>query len=129
MAGNLGYDMTIALNGNTFAGVRSKNPSFNREPVDISDDNSQGWRELLAIPGQRQVNIPVSGIVKDTVLREAFFAGDVLHGIEITYPDGGVLVGSFFMASYSETGEYNGAITFDAEFQSSGEVTYDGAST
>jgi len=129
MPADIGGNMTIALNGNVFAGVRSKNPSFNREPIDISDDNSAGWRELLEVPGQRQINIPVSGVVKDTVLREAFFAGDVLHGIEITYPDGGLLAGDFFMASYSETGEYNGAITFDAEFQSSGEVTYDGAST
>jgi hypothetical protein len=42
----------------------------------------------------------------------------------ITYPDGGVLSGTFFLASYTDTGAYHDATTFQAELQSSGPVSY-----
>jgi TP901-1 family phage major tail protein len=115
----------LRVDGAPLAGVRSKNPSFNKEPIDITDDNSAGWRELLATPGQRDVTIPVSGVTKSPFLRQAFFNSDILRDVELEYPDGGILSGTFFLASYSETGEYNGAITFSTELQSSGAVAYD----
>lgn len=123
--GTIGRYILLALNGEPVAGLRSKNPQFNKEPIDVTDDNSQGWRELLAEPGQRDVTIPVSGLVKDPLMRQQFFAGNVLHNVTLTYPDGGVLTGTFFLASYSETAEYNGAVSFETELQSSGEITYD----
>lgn len=125
MTADVGRNIVMAVDSEPLAGVRSKNPSFNKEPIDITDDDSSGWRELLATPGQRDVSIPVSGITKSPRLRQAFFNSEVLHGVTLTYPDGGVLSGSFFLGSYKETGEYNGAITFDTEYQSSGEIIYD----
>ena len=112
MGADVGRNIVLNYNGGPIAGVRTKNPAFNREPIDITDDDSAGWRELLAIPGQKQVNLPVSGICETPVLREAFFGSDVLENLELMYPDGGVLSGNFFMSSYTETVEYNGAITF-----------------
>ena len=35
-------------------------------------------------------------------------------------------VGDFFLASMNFSGEYQGAVTFEAEFQSAGAVTYSG---
>gem|GEM_PF-3682251 len=49
---------------------------------------------------------------------EAWFNGDRSQTAVITYPDGGVLSGTFFLA-----GAYNDATTFQAEPQSSGPVT------
>lgn len=125
MTADVGRNIILTMDGQPIAGVRSKNPSFNKEPVDISDDNSNGWKELLATPGSRDIKIPISGVTKESLLRESFFTGDVLHAVVLTYPDGGTLTGDFFLASYSETGEYNGAITFSTELQSSGEIVYD----
>lgn len=125
MTADVGRNIKLKMDGSPIAGVRSKNPSFNKEPVDISDDDSNGWKELLATPGSRDVKIPISGVTKSSLLREAFFNGDVLHAVELEYADGGTLTGDFFLATYSETGEYNGAITFSTELQSSGEVVYD----
>lgn len=128
MAGTIGRKILLALSGQPVAGLRSKNPKFNKEPIDITDDNSEGWRELLAEPGQRDVTIPVSGLMKDDFFMSEFFAGNVLRAVTLTYPDGGVISGDFFLATYSQTGEYNGAVTFDTELQSSGEVSYNSAS-
>lgn len=121
----LGRQMTLTVDSAPLAGVRSKNPSFNKEPVDISDDNSRGWKELLAEPGSRDIKIPISGVTKSPLLRQHFFNNATLHDVVLTYLDGGTLTGSFFLATYAETGEYNGAITFSTELQSSGEVVYD----
>jgi hypothetical protein len=41
----------------------------------------------------------------------------------IAYSDGGLLWDSFFVASYTDTGAYNEATTFQVEFQSSGPVS------
>ncbi|RFA24347.1 hypothetical protein CAI21_21980 [Alkalilimnicola ehrlichii] len=106
------------------AGIRTKNPQCNSEPVDVTDDDSDGWRELLAEPGEQSVDISLSGITKSDTLKGDWFNGQRMGEAELEYPDGGVLSGQFFLANYSETGEYNEGTTFDAELQSSGEVIY-----
>ena len=57
-------------------------------------------------------------------LKDDWFNGDRMQTATITYPDGGVLSGTFFLASYTDTGAYNDATTFQAELQSSGPVSY-----
>lgn len=123
-----GREVALAVDSETIGGVRTKNPQCNKEPIDVTDDDSSGWRELLAKPGQREVNLSVSGVVDGDKLRAAYYANDALHDVTLTYPDGGELSGSFFLASYNETGEYNGATTFESEFQSTGTITYTPAS-
>lgn len=124
MAKFAGREITLVVDSAAIGGVRTKNPQMNKEPIDVTDDDSSGWRELLALPGQREVNLSVSGVVDDDTLRAAYFASETLHDVTFTYPDGGELAGSFFLASYNETGEYNGATTFESEFQSTGAITY-----
>jgi TP901-1 family phage major tail protein len=110
------------------AGVRTKSVAVNGEPIDITNDDSAGWRELMQEPGEMQVSFTVSGVLLDDTLKEeAFDDADRTKDTQFVYPDGGVIEGSFYLASYTETGEYNGAATFDAEFQSSGEIVYDPA--
>ena len=111
----------------TIASVRSKSVSISNEPIDITTDDSDGWRTLLAEPGNRTVDISVSGVMVDDELRALILAATdsvVLESISIVYPDGGSIEGSFYLNSYSETGEYQDAVTFEASLQSSGPITY-----
>lgn len=116
----------------TFAvvkGVRTKNPTITREPVDVTTDDDNGWRTLLAVPGQRQIDLSVSGLTEDDALIASIMSGaSVFEEIRITLPSGAVMQGNFFFNDLSLTGEYNNAVTFEGEMQSSGEVTYTPAS-
>lgn len=108
---------------NTVAGVREKSVSLNGEPIDVTNDDDNGWRTLLSVSQQDEVNITVSGVTKDDVLRAAWF-GTRMDNAELVWPDGAKIEGTFVLASYTETGAYQDAITFEAELRSSGEVTY-----
>lgn len=113
------------------AGVRTKGIQINNEPIDVTNDDSDGWRTLLEEPGERTLNLSLSGIIIDGDLKEVVMGDgnspppDLVRHVTLTYPDGGELSGDFFLASYNETGEYNGAATFDLELQSTGEFVYD----
>ncbi len=124
MAGFVGRKIILTWGGQQIDGVREKSAALNGEPIDVTADESDGWRELLADPGQNEANISISGVTKSDRLKDDWFNGDRMQTATITYPDGGVLSGTFFLASYTDTGAYNDATTFQAELQSSGEVAY-----
>lgn len=124
MAKHLGRKVIFKRDGEPVANLRTKELQVNRGPVDVSDDDSSGWREILPEPGQIEIDWSVSGILANDALRvEALTMGGI-EADTIEYPDGGELTGDFFLSSYSETHEYNEVSTFDAELQSSGEMTY-----
>jgi predicted secreted protein len=126
--GFLGRDVAFQWGGNSpgdsIPGVREKGIEINGEPVDVTSDENLGWRTLLTEPGQKEVTVSVSGVTKNDRLKADWFANRRTQPIIITYPDGAILTGTFYMASYTDTGPYNDATTFEAEFQNSGEVTY-----
>jgi predicted secreted protein len=105
-------------------GVREKGVALNGEPVDVSADDSSGWRELLDVAAENQVDLSLSGVTREDQLKQDWFGGNRTKAVTITYPDGGVIAGDFYLANYNETGTYNDAVTFDAELQSTGVVTY-----
>jgi len=125
--GHLGREMVLTVAGQSIAGSQTKGLTCNNEPVDVTDDNSNGWRELMAIPGLKTVELPLSGVLKNLELMRAFFSaagGSQMFAINITYADGSTVAGDFMLASFSETGESNGAKTFDSTWQSAGEITF-----
>lgn len=124
MAGRIGRKVALTWAGTALNGVREKSAAYGGTPIDVTDGASDGWRELLDEDGERTVDISVSGVVKDAVLKSAFFATDRVQAMTITYPDGGILSGDFFLVSYSESEPYKDASTFEASFQSTGTVTY-----
>ena len=125
MSAESGRKLLIKRNGSIIAGVRTKGVTFNREPVDITNDDDDGWRGVLAEPGEKQLDLSVGGVSKDDTLRAiAFTDPAVLEDMTLEFPDGGLIAGDFFVSNYSETGNYNEAITFEASFQSSGVITY-----
>lgn len=119
-----GRDLELTWNGNAIAGVREKGVTINGEPIDVTSDDDDGWRKLLTTPGQKQVDISVSGVTKGHVLKADWFANNRQRTATITYPDGDTITGTFHLVDYVETGTYNDATTFEANLQSSGAVTY-----
>lgn len=128
MAKFLGRNLTLTWNSAPIAGVLTKGVALAAEPVDVTDDDSSGWKELLAEAGEKSVTLSLSGLASDDTLRAAWFdtssPENRVASILLTYPDGGVISGDFFLASYNETGPSNGATTFESELQSTGAVTY-----
>jgi predicted secreted protein len=128
MAANVGRAITVAW-GNAsppaeIEGLREKGIELNGEPIDVSSDDDAGWRRLLAVPGENQVNISLSGVSKNLTLKQAWFSGNRLEEAVVTLHDGATMTGEFFLASFSITGEYKDAIVFEAALQSSGPVVY-----
>lgn len=123
MAAGTGRSLVLAW-GTALAGVKEKTVSLGGDPIDITSDDSNGWREVLDEPSQQQVDLSVSGVTKTAAMRTAWFTGARMAEATVTYPDGGVLTGDFYLASYSDSGANDGAITFEAELQSSGVITF-----
>lgn len=106
------------------AGVREKGVSLAGEAIDVSSDENNGWRTLLALAAENQVEISLSGVTKDKTLKTDWFAGNRTKPGKLTYEDGGIIAGTFFLAEFSEKGSYKDAVTFEAKLMSSGVVTY-----
>jgi TP901-1 family phage major tail protein len=111
------------------AGIREKSITVAGEAVDITNDDSDGWRQLLDAAQVNSVEISCSGVVVNDALRRAWFngaddSGERLAPAEFEYSDGGKIGGDFYLQEYSETGSHDNEITFEATFVSSGPVTY-----
>jgi len=107
------------------AGVRTKAITVNGSPIDITNDGDDGVRKLLDQPGQLDISISVSGVIVSEAFRaECLSTADRVENTTFLYGATQGFTGPFFLASYTETGEYQGAVTFEAEFQSAGAVTY-----
>lgn len=123
MAEILGRNMVLSKSSTAIAGVRTRSFAVNNTPVDITSDDSSGWRELLVEPGDKSIEISVSGVATDTVLlTNALSTSDISGSYSLAW-DSNTLSGTFMVASFAQTGEYNGAVTFEATLQSSGAVT------
>lgn len=124
-AGILGRDAIMTIAGQPIAGVMTKGLSIANEPVDVSDDNSSGKRELMAQSGKGSCDLSVSGVVKNLELMRSIINNESkMYAFVFTYTDGSTLTFDGFFASYSITGDSDTASTFDAAFQSSGDYLF-----
>lgn len=132
MGGMRGRSLIVRRGGVQLQGLRTKGFSVNGSPIDVTNDDDDGVRKVLDQPGQLEVELTVAGIVtQDTLRNEMLSTSDrvsqtqfVFGGFEGSPTNTKVLTGDFFLSSYRETGEYQGAITFEATFVSAGAVTY-----
>ena len=123
--GILGRQVVDTIGGQSILGIQTKGLTVNGEPVDVTDDNSEGWQELLATPGVRNIELTQSVVVKNLELLRAIVANDSqMYALTRTYPDGSSLAGSVFLSNYSETGETPEAFTADVTYQFSGIPTF-----
>lgn len=129
MAGFNGRSLTIDWDGTTLVGVRTRGVTNSNEMVDVTTDDDNGWRKLLATPGVKSVEVTVGGISSDEVLLAEFYnASTTGETLQVDLPSSlatpGNLSGTFHLSSFEITGEHDGAVEFSATFQSSGAVSY-----
>jgi len=133
MAGGASRDLLIEKNNTAIAGVNSKSIAIAKEPIDITTDEDNGYRTLLAEAGTKSLDISISGVTKDTLLRSLIMTEQsmLLTDITIQYPKygaqaaGDTISGDFYFNGFTENGGgSDGAVEFDGTLQSSGEWTY-----
>ena len=121
-----GRALTIDWDAVTLVGVRTKGYTITNDHVDVTTDDDDGWRALLADPGLRSMEVTVGGISSDQVLVAAMLAASITgETLSVGLPTTtGTLAGTFFISSFEQTGEHDGSVEFSASFMSSGVVTY-----
>lgn len=129
MAGFNGRELTIDWNAVTLVGVQSKTISNTNTMVDVTTDDDAGWRTLLADPGLKAVDVTVSGVASDEVLLAEFYNASVTgETLQVDLPSSlavpGNLSGTFLLVSFNQEATHDGAYNFEAQFQSTGAVTY-----
>jgi len=126
MAAEYGRKVAFTWGGSPVLGVREKSLTVNGEPVNITSDEDDGIQTLLDEDAEFSVQIELSGVTKDDVLRADKFAGGsaLQQTATLTYDSGAVISGTFHLAAYSEGQPYNEAVTFTATLMSNGAVTY-----
>lgn len=113
--------------GAPVTGMRTKSVKINNEPIDVTTDDDDGWRKLLAAdPAMRSVDISVEGITKDGVLIALAAAGGsgLLSEYKLEFEGLGHFVGDYYIGSLDLGAPYNDAVTFSCTIQSSGEQTW-----
>ena len=126
MAGANGRALTIKWDGTTPVGVRTRGYTVTNDYVDVTTDDDNGWRTLLANPGLRSKEATGSGISSDQILiAEVMKASITGEPLTVELPTTtGTLAGTFLCSSFEQSGEHDGAVEFSATFMSSGAVTY-----
>ena len=122
-----GRTLTIDWDSVVLAGVKTKSFSITNDYVDVTTDDEDGWRTLLADPGLRSIEVTVGGITKDRTLIAAIMAANITSEIlEVNVPQatGCQLNGPFLVSSYEGSGEHDGPMEFSATFMSAGAITY-----
>lgn len=113
--------------GAAVIGVRTKSITINNEPIDITSDDDNGFRTLLnEDPAERSIDFTAEGILKDAELINLASAGGslLISEYEMDIPGIGTFSGDFYFGNLEIGAEYNDAVTFSADIQSSGEFTF-----
>ena len=126
VVGYNGRHLKILKDGVAIAAVRTKTMALGRTPIDVTNDDSDGYQILLPAPGMRSANISVEGVA--TVNNyQAFLAdweADAFLDVTVQHPDGTSMEAEhgFFLGNIEMSGEHDGYVAFTAELQSSGPV-------
>ena len=125
MPAEYGRKVAFTWDSSPIEGVREKSLTINGEPVNVTSDEDNGWQELLDEDAETSVQIELSGVTKDTILRHAKLSGgaSLQATATLTYTDGYEISGTFQLGAYSEGQPYNEAVTFTATLMSTGVVT------
>lgn len=123
MPAQTGRNIFISIASTRVAGGRAKTLTINNSPVDVTNDDSAGWRTLLATSGVRAVDFEVEGVL-DTGAVIAAIMADELTTCTATVTGIGTFTGSWKIATNALAGSHDGEITQSASFQSAGAITF-----
>lgn len=128
-----GFLVKIGDGGNpenftTVAGMRSTSLTLNSASVDITNKDSQGWRELLSGAGVRRMAVSGSGVFTDSAaessLRAMALAGEIAN-YELVFENGDRFFGAFQVTTLDYSGDHNGERTYTLALESSGPVGFE----
>lgn len=126
-----GRDMLLKIDDDgsyvTVAGLRTKSLRLNSQTVDVTDQGSNGWTELLPQAGIRTLSVTGSGVFRnasaDARIRSAFFAQDVLNA-QMILPGFGTMSGPVLVTNLTYGGTFKGEATFELTLRSAGEPSF-----
>lgn len=132
MAKYLGNAMLLKVEttpgGGTYAtigGSSSHTMSLANEVVDVSDKDSNRWKELLAA-GDRSLTISMEGFVSDDAnfeIARIAARDDVIINYTLEYGNSDTIVGAFHIDSLEVSGARNEGQSFSMSLTNSGEPT------
>lgn len=103
--------------------LKSKSLSINKEPIDITTDDDNGYRAYLdTVDSLRSCDIKLSGIIKDLTLLTRVDLEEALT-MRFVIPTILEVEGTFKFTSAELAAEMEDATTFDYSFSSSGAFT------
>lgn len=126
MSAAVGRDVSVTWKGTEIKGMREKKINHNDEPIDITTGEDAGVQTLLTSSGQDSIELSLTGVSKDDVLKTDWFSGGSARqgALVITYPNGATLSGTFQLSNFKEGAPYKDAITFEVTLKSSGAFTF-----
>ena len=132
MANAAGRDFVVKIGGTAIASVRTKSFTVNNRPIDTTNDDDNGIDTYLADTfAGSSMEVSVSGLTdSDALFDLAISTTDsdkFLANLTLERPNGDEIAGTWILTNYSETGEYQGAVTFEASLMRSGIHTFTAA--
>ena len=124
--GLIGRRAVLKKGSSAIANLRTKSVSLNSEPVDITDDGSSGFRELLSDDDSiKTVEISAEGILKSADVIDDILAANTSATYTFEFgTETKKLSGTFRITSVEIGAPMNEAITVSLTLQSSGEITH-----
>jgi predicted secreted protein len=125
MSAATGRALYIKRNGTKIAAVVSKSININNEPIDITNDDDDGFRTLLEDSGTRSIDLSVEGVMNaDTLVTDGGAVSPTLiKSGTIVFPSGLEIAGDFRLNSVEISGEVAGRVQFSGTLQSTGAWT------
>lgn len=112
----------------TVAGLRSTTFTLGAEEIDVTNQDSAQWKEVLSGAGIKSVTVSGSGIFKDDyTLAKArtIVLAQTLHNWRVCVnADGDYWQGCFKITSLEQAGDYNNEQSYSISLAGSGEFTY-----
>jgi predicted secreted protein len=109
------------------AGGREHGIKINNEPIDTTDKQSSGWREMLADVSVRSVDIDFSGLWDSATLVQSALATNtatLLSAYEVRVEGLGTLSGNFFFNGLEVGSPHDDGTEVSGTLMSSGAVTW-----
>lgn len=125
--GLVGRDVTMTVGGATLIGVVNKDFSISNTAIDVTDDQSSGYRELLAKGGLKACDLSVSGDVKNYELAATMFSSTQMVEVIVDLGDATTASTLTFDALLSELtfgGDANEKVEYSATLNSSGAIVF-----
>jgi len=132
MANTAGREMVVKKNDVAIASVRVTGLTWAGTPIDITTADDAGITTYLSGKfASETLEMSVEGLSDDDVFSDLAFgtSSTAKHLTDITLerPNGDEVAGTFILTSYSETGNYQEAVTFSATLVRSGIHTWTAA--